>query len=140
MSAQHPHTHHTHTRAHRALRLRPSEDECTHIVELARPVMARARVASEASDSRQDRGRTSSVAWLPDPVGGGGGRVGGSAAGEADPLLVALEQRLAALLGCRPECTEPFQVLHYAAGQQYEPHLDGYDTSSRRGKFHCARG
>ena len=45
-----------------------------------------------------------------------------------------------ALLGCRPECTESFQVIHYEEGQEYKPHLDAYDTSTDHGLNNCKRG
>jgi prolyl 4-hydroxylase len=39
------------------------------------------------------------------------------------PFLV---EKLTRLAHCRPEQLETFQVLHYAPGQQFQPHTDGF--------------
>eukprot|EP01052_Picozoa_sp_SAG31_P058983 SAG31_NODE_18324_length_640_cov_1.024030_2_plen_80_part_01 len=76
-----------------------------------------------------DRGRTSSVAWLPNPSAGAADVA--NAVDAVDPVLIAVEERRCAMLNCRAECTEPFQVIHYEEGQQYEPHLDAYDSRTK---------
>eukprot|EP01050_Picozoa_sp_SAG11_P003318 SAG11_NODE_185_length_13160_cov_9.118521_11_plen_104_part_00 len=67
-------------------------DECRHIRERAAPTMERAATAT----GKVGADRTNSVEWLP--AGG-------------DAVLEAVEDRLCDLVGCRPECTESFQVL-----------------------------
>ncbi len=41
-----------------------------------------------------------------------------------NPALHALNRRIAAASGSRPEQGEPLQVLRYRTGQQYRPHID----------------
>ena len=101
-----------------------TDEECEHIIARSEPQMARARV-SGTKDGRTSSGRTNSVAWM-------------AAAG--DPVFEAVEDRICDMVGCRPECTESFQVIHYAAGQEYKPHLDAYDTATAHGQNNCKRG
>ena len=107
--------------------------ECEHIVGLAEPQMARA-VVTGAKGNTVTSDRTSRVAWLPDPT------AETAAEDEVDEVLVEVEERVCALLGCRPECTEPFQVIHYRGGEEYSDHVDGYDSTSEHGLANCARG
>ena len=79
-----------------------SPAECAHFVELARPRLRRATVASASSggsadgDGRQlSAGRTNSSAWLQRP----------------DEVLLDVERRIAALVGLPVNHSEHFQVL-----------------------------
>eukprot|EP01046_Picozoa_sp_COSAG06_P020541 COSAG06_NODE_1506_length_9248_cov_6.203702_3_plen_358_part_00 len=101
-----------------------TDEECDAIIAKATPQMKRARV-SGMKDGRVSSGRTNSVAWM-------------AAAG--DEVFEAVEDKVCDLIGCRAECTESFQVIHYEEGQEYKPHLDAYDTSSPHGQNNCKRG
>lgn len=101
-----------------------TDDECAHIIARSEPTMQRARV-SGARDGRTSSGRTNSVAWM-------------AAAGDA--VFEAVEDKICDMIGCRPECTESFQVIHYSKGQEYKAHLDAYDTSTPHGQNNCKRG
>ena len=50
-----------------------------------------------------------------------------------DPLLQALDGRLARYSRIPPENGEAMQVLHYDPGQLYRPHLDAFDTPTLGG-------
>jgi len=110
-----------------------SEAECEYIIGLAEPAMARA-VVTGAKGPTVTGDRTSRVAWLPDPSAPVALPV------EVDEMLVEVEERICALLDCRPECTEPLQVIHYSPGQEYSEHLDGYDSATEHGLANCSRG
>ena len=101
-----------------------TDEECEAIIAKSSPQMKRARVSGER-DGRVSSGRTNSVAWM-------------AAAG--DEVFEAVEDKVCDLIGCRAECTESFQVIHYEEGQEYKPHLDAYDTSTAHGQNNCKRG
>jgi len=44
------------------------------------------------------------------------------------------------VVGCRPECTEPYQCLHYGESQFYNKHVDGFMAHTKEGKFRCRKG
>ena len=101
-----------------------TDAECDAIIAKSEPQLKRARV-SGMQDGRVSSGRTNSVAWM--------------AAG-GDEVFETVEDKVCDLVGCRPECTESFQVIHYEEGQEYKPHLDAYDTSTDHGLNNCKRG
>jgi prolyl 4-hydroxylase len=88
-----------------------SEEECDYLVAVAEPGFLPSRVINPATGEEYlDPVRTSegsTVHWLI-----------------TDPALHAIERRLAAASGTRVEQGEPLQILRYAPGQQYRPHLD----------------
>ena len=125
-----------------------SAAECEYITGLADPQMSRA-VVTGAKGNSVTSDRTSRVAWLPNPsidrgtgsLGELSGPVAGDGTdGDVDELLVEVEERICALLGCRSECMEPFQVIHYLPGQEYSEHVDGYDATTEHGLANCTRG
>ena len=56
------------------------------------------------------------------------------------PGIRALAERIASLVGIPLENAESFQVVRYGPGQEYRPHFDGYDMSTRVGEANTARG
>ncbi|XP_060223635.1 prolyl 4-hydroxylase subunit alpha-3 isoform X2 [Meriones unguiculatus] len=87
-----------------------SDAEARKIRELAEPWLQRSVVAS-GEKQLQVEYRISKSAWLKDT---------------ADPMLVALNQRIAALTGLdiQPPSAEHLQVVNYGIGGHYEPHFD----------------
>ncbi len=87
-----------------------TDDECTELIELARPRMAASLVMGNASTGAA--ARTSSSAFLP--------RV-------SSPLLARLERRLATVASLPPELlreSEELQVVSYAEGASFGMHMD----------------
>ena len=85
-----------------------SPEECEYIIQAALPQMKRARVSGTAGceeGARESKARTNSVAWM---------------LSQGDQTFERVEDRMCDLVGCRPECTESFQVIHYDEGQEYQ--------------------
>lgn len=89
-----------------------SEQECAELIELARPRLQRALTVDSDGGQQVDRRRTSEGVFF---------------ALDEYPLLGRIEQRLATLLDLPVSHGEGLQVLHYLAGQEYEPHFDWFD-------------
>lgn len=89
-----------------------SAAECTGLIELARPRLQRALTVDSDGKQQVDHRRTSEGMFF--------------GAGET-PLVAAIEQRLAQLLGVPASHGEGLQILHYLPGQEYEPHFDWFD-------------
>ncbi|KAL4577727.1 hypothetical protein LXL04_013840 [Taraxacum kok-saghyz] len=97
-----------------------SEDECEHLINLAKPHMEKSTVVdSVTGKSKDSRVRTSSGTFL---------RRG------QDKTVQAIEKRIADFTFLPVEHGEGLQVLHYEVGQKYEPHydyfLDDYNTKN----------
>ncbi|NWX20785.1 P4HA3 hydroxylase, partial [Aegotheles bennettii] len=87
-----------------------SDAEAETIKSLAGPWLQRSVVASGEKQQKAEY-RISKSAWLKDT---------------ADPVVRALEQRIAAVTGLdlRPPYAEYLQVVNYGLGGHYEPHFD----------------
>ncbi|XP_069739452.1 prolyl 4-hydroxylase subunit alpha-3 isoform X3 [Phaenicophaeus curvirostris] len=87
-----------------------SDAEAETIKGLAGPWLQRSVVASGEKQQKAEY-RISKSAWLKDT---------------ADPVVQALEQRIAAVTGLdlRPPYAEYLQVVNYGLGGHYEPHFD----------------
>ncbi|TVU27622.1 hypothetical protein EJB05_19116, partial [Eragrostis curvula] len=87
-----------------------SKEECKHIIGLARPHLVKSTVAdSKTGKSNDSRVRTCSGMFLQR------GR---------DKVIRAIEKRIADYTFIPVEHGEGLQVLHFEAGQKYEPHFD----------------
>ena len=88
-----------------------SPAECNYLVETAKP-MLQPSVVVHPTTGEQIRNpvRTSSAAGFPFRL--------------ENPAIHALNRRLAAASGSDVRAGEPLQVLRYAPGEQYHPHLD----------------
>jgi prolyl 4-hydroxylase len=89
-----------------------STDECTALIEEAKPRLQRAMTVDSAGKQQVDARRTSEGMFF--------------AIGES-PLIKRIEARIATLLSIPVDHGEGLQVLHYLPGQQYEPHHDWFD-------------
>jgi len=56
-----------------------------------------------------------------------------------DPLVAALDGRIAALLGLPLEASEPIQGQRYAPGQEFKPHTDTFEPGGYDFYVHTAR-
>ncbi|CAL9054123.1 unnamed protein product [Musa banksii] len=88
-----------------------SDEECDHIIKLARSKMARSMVADNGSgNSVKSNVRTSSGMFLQK---------------HQDEVIARIESRIAAWTFLpEAENGESIQVLRYQDGQKYEPHYD----------------
>ncbi|RUS47381.1 2OG-Fe(II) oxygenase [Cohnella sp. AR92] len=83
-----------------------SDSECDALVELAKDRMQRARIGKTHAVSEI---RTNSSMFFEE--------------GENE-LIQAIEARVSELMNVPIAHAEPLQVLHYQAGEQYQPHYD----------------
>ncbi|KAK1320120.1 hypothetical protein QJS10_CPA03g02326 [Acorus calamus] len=87
-----------------------SEEECKHLIELAKPHMEKSTVVDSATgQSKDSRVRTSSGMFL---------RRG------RDKIISDIEKRISDFTFMPVDHGEGLQVLHYEVGQKYEPHYD----------------
>ncbi|KAL8160750.1 hypothetical protein V2J09_002287 [Rumex salicifolius] len=87
-----------------------SKEECEYLIELAKPHMLKSEVIDNDSGKGIDsRVRTSSGTFLPR---------------ERDKIVSDIEKRIADWTFIPVDHGEGLQVLHYEAGQKYEPHYD----------------
>uniref|UniRef100_A0A1D1YH63 procollagen-proline 4-dioxygenase n=1 Tax=Anthurium amnicola TaxID=1678845 RepID=A0A1D1YH63_9ARAE len=87
-----------------------SKEECEYLIDLAKPRMEKSTVVDSATGKSKDsRVRTSSGTFLK--------------RGQ-DKIIRAIEKRIADFTFIPIENGEGLQILHYEAGQKYEPHFD----------------
>ena len=87
-----------------------SREECDFLVATAEPAFRPSLVGDGAGGEVRRSVRTSddmTIPWLME-----------------DPATHALNRRLAALTGTRPEQAEALLILRYRPGQEYRPHVD----------------
>ncbi|KAK1295666.1 hypothetical protein QJS10_CPB15g00361 [Acorus calamus] len=97
----------------RGSRWTESEEECKHLIELAKPHMEKSTVVDSATgQSKDSRVRTSSGMFLKR------GR---------DKIIRDIEKRIADFTFMPVDHGEGLQVLHYEVGQKYEPHYDYFN-------------
>nr|CAD1840354.1 unnamed protein product [Ananas comosus var. bracteatus] len=90
-----------------------SDEECDHLIKLAKSKLAKSRVAdNESGKSVMSNVRTSSGMFLMK---------------RQDAIVARIEQRIAAWTFLPEENAEPIQVLRYGIGQKYEPHFDYFN-------------
>nr|VDD47921.1 unnamed protein product [Brassica oleracea] len=87
-----------------------TNEECEHLISLAKPNMAKSKVADvKTGRSKDSRVRTSSGAFL---------KTG------HDEIVREIENKISDFTFIPVENGESLQVLHYEVGQKYEPHHD----------------
>lgn len=97
-----------------------SAAECAYLIETAEPLFEPSLVVDPRSGRLiSDPVRTADVAHFPLAI--------------ENPVVHALNRRLAAATGTGVTQGEPLQILRYGPGQQYKPHLDTLaDDSNQR--------
>lgn len=55
-----------------------------------------------------------------------------------EPVVAALNLRLADVLGLNPACGEPLQGQHYAVGQEFKAHTDYFEPGGADFRTHCS--
>jgi prolyl 4-hydroxylase len=84
--------------------------ECAYLIDLAQRSFAPAQVRNPSGGMKLDPIRNSDEATLHWMI--------------EDPVVHAINRRLAAVSGTAPECGEAMQILRYKPGQQYRAHYD----------------
>jgi prolyl 4-hydroxylase len=91
------------------------EEECAHLIEMARPKIAPSTtVDPDTGELIVVESRTSSSThfWL-----------------RQTPFIAAVEQRISDLVQLPVENGEGLQILNYQVGQGYDPHFDFFDPA-----------
>lgn len=103
-----------------------SKNECDRLVETARPRMQRSLTTDmKTGHNKLDAVRTSRGMFFRR---------------DENPLVRAIEARIARLLSWPVENGEHLQVLHYRPGDRYEPHYDYFDPTAEGSAAVLARG
>ena len=87
-----------------------SREECRYLIQIAEPTFQPSLIVDPEKGNVRDPIRTSdgsTMHWLIE-----------------DPVVHAVNRRLAALSGTRADQGEPLQILRYRPGQEYRSHLD----------------
>ena len=98
-----------------------SKQECQYLIDLAGPAYRSATVGHVAGGMRRqvvEQIRTCDAAafpWIAE-----------------DPVIHALNRRIAAVANVPVECGEPLQILRYRSGQQFKPHRDCTEKSENQ--------
>jgi len=95
-----------------------TEQECRYLIDLAVPGYQPSMVFNDAEQLVQDPIRTSdgsTIHWLIE-----------------DPVVHAVNRRIAAVTGTSYEAGETLQSLRYQPGQEYRPHFDFVPGDNRR--------
>ena len=88
-----------------------SSEECAYLIEQAGPAFSPAPVGQRSTGSQgYSQVRTCEVAVFPWVA--------------ENPVIHALNRRIAAASQASVECGEPLQVLRYNPGQEFKPHVD----------------
>ncbi|ESQ53510.1 hypothetical protein EUTSA_v10027274mg [Eutrema salsugineum] len=89
-----------------------TNEECEHLISLAKPSMVKSKVAYETTGvSKESSKRTSTETSI---------RRG------HDKIVQDIEKRISEFTFIPVENGEALQVIHYEVGQKFEPHFDGF--------------
>lgn len=94
-----------------------TEEECQHFINVSSDKMKRSTVSGYGEEAERkdhlDNRRTSSNCWIGHTQ---------------DSITLAAVKRISELVQIPSSHAEAFQVLHYSNSQEYQPHLDTFDT------------
>ena len=91
-----------------------TQHECDHILQHSLQTMQPSKVVSDDGEGQKHKGRTGSNTWLPH---------------NTNDVILNVAQRLSDTVRMPLENAEPFQVVHYEVGQEYDYHWDSFDKS-----------
>lgn len=101
-----------------------TDDECEHIIGLARPRLDSAKVTSTRQNTTSEA-RTGSVAWVRY---------------DDSEVVRGVVDRVGAMVGIPVHHSESMQVVHYAETQEYRPHYDGWRLDTEKGRLRTENG
>jgi len=106
-----------------------SVEECEHFINISANKMKRSKVSGYGEKAEKsnhlDNRRTSSNCWI--------GHV-------EDSVTKSVVKKISELVQISDSHAESFQVLHYANSQEYQPHLDTFDTEDEGFKSYLENG
>ena len=91
-----------------------SDDECAHLIEIARPRLRQSTIVSDGERGTLDTQRKSGSAFLDQ---------------SGDRVVQGVKRRIAELTDTPIENQERLQVTHYHPGERYAPHFDALGAS-----------
>ena len=91
-----------------------TQHECEHILQHSLQTMQPSMVISNDGEGQKHTSRTGSNTWLPH---------------NTNDVILNVAQRLSDTVRMPLENAEPFQVVHYEVGQEYDYHWDSFDKS-----------
>ena len=94
-----------------------TEHECEHILQHSLQTMKPSSVVSDDGKGMSHKGRTGSNSWLPH---------------NTNDVILNVAQRISDTVRIPLENAEPFQVVHYGVGQEYDYHWDSFDESDEQ--------
>ncbi len=98
-------------------------EECHYLMSLAQPMLQPAVVEQAAGQVHRHPGRTSDSVGLTWPI--------------ENPVVHALNKRIAAASGTDVTQGEPVQILRYRPGQEYKPHFDAIPGFTNQRALTC---
>ena len=105
-----------------------NSDECKHFQEISTDFMKRSLVSSIDGNKKRegslDKRRTSSNCWVKHNF--------------SDTTLT-VARRISELVQMPLENAESFQVLHYTSSQEYQPHMDTFDSETDLGRSYLGK-
>jgi|TARA_B110000483_G_C17949308_1_gene447650 prolyl 4-hydroxylase len=91
-----------------------SIDECEDMLAYSWQNLKPSAVTSNDGEGQMHPGRTSSNTWLPH---------------DASDVILGVATRISEAVRMPLKNAEPFQIVHYGEGQQYDYHWDSFDES-----------
>ena len=102
--------------------------ECLHFQEISSKFMQRSLVSSlnkkKKKEGALDNRRTSSNCWVKH---------------DHSNITLSVGKRISELIQMPLENAESYQVLHYASSQEYQPHMDTFDSDTKLGQSYLGK-
>ena len=95
-----------------------SDDECEAFVEMGKGKMERAKVISD-DESEFHASRTNDFCWLEH---------------SASDVIHEVSKRFSILVKMPINNAEQFQLVYYGPGNEYKPHFDAFDKTTKEGQ------
>ena len=95
-----------------------SDDECEAFVEMGKGRMERAKVISD-DESEFHASRTNDFCWLEH---------------SASDVIHEVSKRFSVLVKMPINNAEQFQLVYYGPGNEYKPHFDAFDKTTKEGQ------
>lgn len=95
-----------------------SDEECNAFIELGKGKMKRATVISD-NEHEVHNSRTNDYCWLKH---------------DSNDLVHEVSKRFSVLIKMPINNAEQFQLVYYGTGNEYKPHFDAFDKSTKEGQ------